>query len=320
MKQGKILVTGSLAFDHIMDFPGRFADHILPNKIHVLNLSFLVETLKKQWGGTAGNIAYNLALLGEKPLILSAAGRDFGAYARHLRSFKVDLSQVSISKNKLTPTFFVMTDKDDNQIAGFYLGAMAEAPKLSLRKLTKKPSWAVVSPNEPRAMVKYCRECRDFGIKYIFDPGQQIPRLGRSDIIKCIEDAEVLIGNDYEIELLKKKTGLSNGDLLERVRQAVVITKGSRGSIIKTKIKSLKIPAVKPKRNLDPTGAGDAYRAGLIKGIIHNCDWATTGRLAALAAVYAVETYGTQTHHYSLLQFKKKYEKNFGKFPLTAYN
>lgn len=315
MKGKKILVTGSLAFDHIMDFPGRFADHILPDKIHVLNLSFLVDTLKKQWGGTAGNIAYNLGMLGEKPFILAGAGNDFGLYAAHLKSVKVNLSLVKISPYDSTAISFIVTDRSDNQIASFYPGAMSWARDLSLKRISFRPDLVIVSANDSRAMVGYCRECQQLKIPYLFDPGQQIPRLSRADIIKCIDRAEIVIGNDYEFELVKKKTGFNQRQILRRVRQALIITKGAEGSVIFTKKDSVNIPAVKAKKIIDPTGAGDAYRAGIIKGLISGWDWLSTGRLAALAAVYAVERHGTQEHSYTLGDIIKRYRKNFGELP-----
>lgn len=317
MKSKKVLVTGSLAYDHIMDFPGHFAEHILPDKIHILNVSFLVDTLKKQWGGTAGNIAYNLALLREKPAVLAVAGRDFKPYRTRLERAGVDVSQIKEYPNDLTPTFFVMTDKSDNQIAGFYLGVMKQASKLSINQTKCKYDLVIISPNDPKAMVSLSRQCQKQKIPFIFDPGQQIPRLGCRDIIKCINGAKVVIGNDYEVELILRKTGLSVQELLKMV-EALVITKGDRGSQIMTLKEEFSIPKVAARRAIDPTGAGDAYRAGLIKGILDGLSWTECGRLGALAAVYAVEKYGTQEHHYTTAEFKARYEKNFGEFPNIA--
>lgn len=310
---GKILVTGSLAYDHIMDFPGKFSEHILPDKIHILNVSFLVNRLKKQWGGTAGNIAYNLALLGESPVILATAGKDFSAYRKHLAEFGVNLSQVREYQSNLTSTFFVITDQSDNQIAGFYLGVMEKAQKLSIKKVPGKVSLSIISPNDPRAMVNYSDECRQLKIPFIFDPGQQIPRLTGSDIKNSLKGAKILIGNDYEMELIRRKVGWSNLDILKKV-ETIITTKGALGSEILTKSSRLLIPPVKTKKIVDPTGAGDAYRAGIIKGILNNWGWRKSGQVASLAAVYAVEHYGTQEHHYSSKDFIKRYEDNFGRF------
>lgn len=309
----RVLVTGSLAYDHIMDFPGKFSEHILPDKIHILNASFLVNKLKKQWGGTAGNIAYNLALLGESPVILAAAGKDFSTYRKHLTKVGVDISQVREYQRDFTSTFFVITDQDDNQLAGFYLGVMEKAQKLSIKKVPGKVSLSIISPNDPRAMVNYSKECRQLKIPFIFDPGQQIPRLTGSDIKDSLKGAKILIGNDYEMELIRRKTGWSDDEILKKAK-LMIVTKGADGSEILSKDFQLKIPAVKAKRLIDPTGAGDAYRAGIIKGILNNWDWQKVGQVASLAAVYAVEHYGTQEHQYSLKEFVKRYENNFGDF------
>lgn len=308
---GKVLVTGSLAYDHIMDFPGKFSEHILPDKIHILNVSFLVDRLKKQWGGTAGNIAYNLALLDESPMVLAAAGKDFSTYHKHLTKAGVDLSQVREYQSDFTSTFFVITDQGDNQLAGFYLGVMEKAQKLSIKKVPGKVSLSIVSPNDPQAMINYTRECRELQIPFIFDPGQQIPRLSGKDIKDCLRGAKVLIGNDYEMELIRRKTGWSNSDILKKV-ETIISTKGADGSEVLTKNSHLFVPAVKAKKVVDPTGAGDAFRAGIIKGILKNWDWRKSGQVASLAAVYAVEHYGTQEHRYSLSEFTKRYKDNFG--------
>lgn len=310
----RILVTGSLAFDHIMDFPGRFADHILPDKIHNLNVSFSVDTLKKQWGGTAGNIAYNLGLLGERSEILACAGADFSGYKKHLEKFKVATGSIKIIKNDLTPISFVMTDRADNQIAGFYGRVMGKSKNLTLRKFRTVPNLTIISPNDPLAMIKFAKECRKLKVPYIFDPGQQIPRLSPTDIIYCIGGADVVIGNDYEIELICRKI---KSTIIRLVTESkvVIVTKGGQGSVIYTKKELFTVPAVKAKKIVDPTGAGDAYRAGLIKGMVNYLSWEESGRLASLSAVYAVEKYGTQEHFYTPPEFKKRYEKSFGEFP-----
>lgn len=308
---GRVVVTGSLAFDYIMDFPGRFSDHILPDKIHILNLSFTVGTLKKQYGGTAGNIAYNLALLGEKPTILGAAGSDFSEYRRHLERAGADTSKVVIHKSLLTSNFFVITDLADNQIGGFYPGPMDKALKFSLSTLGQKPFLAIVAPNNPQTMISLVLELRRLKIPFIFDPAQQIIRFGKRELLSGIRGAKVLIGNDYEIELIQEKTGLGKKKLLG-LAEILVTTHGEEGSIIESVGKTWKIPPARPKKVVDPTGAGDAYRAGLIKGILENWPWEKTGKTASLAAVYAIEKYGTQKHRYTLREFKKRYKENFG--------
>lgn len=314
MKEKKILVTGSLAFDHIMDFPGKFSDHILPDKIHTLNVSFLVDTLKKQWGGTAGNIAYNLGLLGERPEILACAGADFAPYKKHLEQFNVITENIKTDKNDLTPISFVMTDRSDNQITGFYGRVMGKSKNLSLKKLNEIPSLVIISANDALAMIKFAKECRELKVPYIFDPGQQLPRLAADDIINCISGADVIIGNDYEIELVCRKTKLTIIQMLTKLK-VIIVTKGVQGSVIYTNGGLLTIPPVRATKVVDPTGAGDAYRAGLIKGIVNHLSWEESGRLASLSAVYAVEKYGTQEHRYTIENFKIRYEKNFGTFP-----
>ncbi len=308
---GRVVVTGSLAFDHITDIPGRFADHILPEKIHILNLSFTLKTLKKQYGGTAGNIAYSLALLGEQPTLWAMAGSDFLPYKRHLQAAGVDTSGVVIRKDLLTATFFVMTDRADNQIGGFYPGPLDKPYPLKVRGLKKIPSLMIISPNNPKLMIRFARECRSQKIPFIFDPGQQIIRLDKKLLLAGLTGAQVVIGNDYEIELIRKKTDLSNKGLLSKVA-ALITTKGDQGSIIETPTESFSIPSVSSVKVVDPTGAGGAYRAGLILGLLNRWSWEKTGRVAALAAVYAVEKYGTQEHYYTMDSFKKRFRNYFG--------
>lgn len=306
----RVVVTGSLAFDAIMDFPGRFADHILPDKIHILNLSFTLKTLKRQYGGTAGNIAYNLSLLGERPLLLGAAGGDFGDYRQHLRRVGVDVSKIKIYENLATASFFVITDLADNQIGGFYPGPMARKMAIDREDL-KKASLVVVAANNPALMLQYARDCRRVGVGFIFDPAQQVIRLSRNDLLMGMKGARVLIGNDYEMTLIQKKTSLTREKLLELV-EVLVTTWGEKGSLIETRNRRWVIPPAKPRKVLDPTGAGDAYRAGLVKGRLAGWPWEKAGRVASLAAVYAVEEYGTQKHHYAWSDFCRRYKDNFG--------
>lgn len=306
----RVIVTGSLAFDTIMDFPGYFADHILPDKIHILNISFTLKTLKKQYGGTAGNIAYNLSLLGETPLILGAAGGDFENYRRHLQREGVETNEIKICKNLATSSFFVITDLADNQIGGFYPGPMAKKMAIDPRDL-KDASLVVVAANNPALMLQYARGCRKAGIGFIFDPAQQIIRLDKKDLLVGIKGARVLIGNDYEIALIQEKTSLSKEKLLELV-EVLVTTLGEKGSLIETGRCRFVIPPATPRKVLDPTGAGDAYRAGLVKGLLSGWPWEKVGRVASLAAVYAVERYGTQQHRYTWQEFRERYRENFG--------
>ncbi|MDD5415476.1 MAG: carbohydrate kinase family protein [Candidatus Daviesbacteria bacterium] len=304
-----ITVTGSLAFDHIMDYPGRFSDHIMPDKIHQINLSFLVTTLKKQKGGTAGNIAYNLALLGCPVSIVGSAGSDFAEYSEFLERASIDVSKIKIVENEPTSSAFIMTDIADNQITAFYPGAMNDAETLSLNNT--KTDLVVISPNNPKAMVKFAKECQNLGIDYMLDPGMQLPALNPEDLKMMIANATILIGNDYEISLLKEKVSLDEQQLLTQVK-ILITTLGEKGSIVQTSQKTYSIPAAKPKTTVDPTGAGDAYRAGFLAGYLKNLDLQICGQMGAVAACYTVEKYGTTTHTFTLEEFKKRYQENFG--------
>ncbi len=307
-----IIVTGSVAFDYIMSFPGYFKDHILPEKIDILSVSFLVDSLKRQRGGCATNIAYNLALLGERPTIMATVGQDFAEYRTWLESRGVDTSGILVIQDDFTASFFVSTDQRGSQIASFYTGAMSKAGQLSFRAAGhQKARLAIVSPNDPDAMCAYARECAELGIPFIYDPSQQIIRLSSEALVEGTRHAAMLIVNDYEFEMIKNKTGLSDGELAD-LAGLLVITRGEKGSTIISGEGSIEIPAVEPRRLADPTGVGDAYRAGVIKGMIHGASWQTTGRMAALAATYALEEHGTQNHDYSRQDFLTRFRETFG--------
>lgn len=304
-----ITVTGSLAFDLIMDYPGRFSDHIMPDKIHQINLSFLVTTLKKQRGGTAGNIAYNLALLKMPVSVLGMVGTDFLDYGRFLNEAGVDISQIKTAENNLTSSAFIMTDIADNQITAFYPGAMEYASKLSLAKGSS--DFVVISPNNPKAMVNFSSQCQNLGIPYMLDPGMQLPALNFEDLKIMLKGAVILIGNDYEISLLKEKLSLDNAQLLNEV-EILITTLGEKGSTIQTKQEDLTIKAGKVNHAVDPTGAGDAYRAGFLAGWSKKLDLKTCGQMGGVASCFAVEKYGTTSHTFSLEEFKTRYKENFG--------
>jgi adenosine kinase len=307
-----IVVTGSVAFDYIMSFPGYFKDHILPEKIEILSVSFLVDSLKRQRGGCATNIAYNLALLGERPTIMATVGQDFAEYRAWLESRGVDTSGIMVIEDDFTASFFVSTDQRGSQIASFYTGAMSKAGRLSFRASAhQQVRLAIVSPNDPAAMTAYARECADLGIPYLYDPSQQIIRLSAEDLIEGTRNAAMLIVNDYEFEMIKNKTGLPDVELAS-LAGLLIITRGEKGSTIFTGDVTIEIPAVPPRRLADPTGVGDAYRAGIIKGMLHGGSWQTTGRMAALAATYALEEHGTQNHQYSRQEFAARYGETFG--------
>jgi adenosine kinase len=307
-----IAVTGSMAFDYIMSFPGRFVDHILPDQLQILSVSFLVDSMRRERGGCGGNIAYNLALLGQRPLLMATVGQDAPEYVAWLRDQGVDTSGVLQLPDEFTASFFVSSDQDNNQIASFYTGAMAKAGRLSFKD--NKPEsieLAIISPNDPGAMVKYARECRELGIPYIYDPSQQIPRLAPSDLVAGIEGAKVLIVNDYEFGMIKKQTGLTEEEI-QTLTEVVIITRGERGSTVRTVEDRWDIPVVPPRRVADPTGVGDAYRAGLITGMCQGLPWPVVGRMGSLAAAYVLEEHGTQRHRYSLESFRQRYYEVFG--------
>lgn len=304
-----ITVTGSLAFDYIMDFPGIFSEHIMPDKIHTLNLSFLVNTLNKQFGGTAGNIAYNLALLKSPASIVGTVGHDFSEYSEFLKNSGVDISNIKILEDKFSSSAFIMTDKQDNQITAFHPGAMTESSSQSLEDV--KTEFVVISPNDPKAMVKFASECKNKKIPYMLDPGMQLPSLDKNDLKNMLNGAAILIGNDYEIELLSNKIQVTSNKLLEDV-EILIITLGKMGSIIQKGEQLVDVKPCKPKEVLDPTGAGDAYRAGFLAGFIKKFDLKVCGQMGSVAACYAIEKYGTTQHKFTVEEFKERYRKNFG--------
>jgi adenosine kinase len=309
----RVAVTGSIAFDYLMQFPGLFHEHILHEKLESISVSFLVDSLKKERGGCAANIAYTLALLGERPLLVGAAGRDFSEYGRSLEEAGVDTSGVLLAEDEYTSSFFANTDQKGNQICSFYTGAMRYAGDISIRKLPGgKIDLAVISPNDPAAMLKYAAECKQAGIPFIFDPGQQIVRLEGKDLVQAARGAKILIVNEYEREMFIKKTGLDQGGLLE-LSDALIVTKGEKGSEIHTQGKVISIPIAPPRKVLDPTGVGDAFRAGLIKGLSRSMPWEVSGRMGSLAATLVLETDGPQSHTTHLEAFMDRYESVFGK-------
>lgn len=302
-----ILVTGSLAFDYIMDFEGVFADHIMPDKIHQLNLSFLVNTLQKQKGGTAGNIAYNLALLNSPVSIVGAAGSDFSEYGKFLQDAGVDISKIKIIEAESTSSAYIMTDLKDNQISAFYPGAMNHNSELSL----EKGQFVIISPNDPTAMIKFAKEAKDQKIDHMIDPGMQLPALNPDDLKNMIDQATILIGNDYEISLLCDKLKVTSDKLLEQVK-ILITTLGKNGSTIQSGNQAYQIPAAKPDEVVDPTGAGDAYRSGFLAGYLKKLDLKACGQMGSVAACYAIEKYGTTSHSFSIQEFCERYKSNFG--------
>ncbi|MEI7555765.1 carbohydrate kinase family protein [Candidatus Chlorohelix sp.] len=307
-----IIVTGSIAYDHIMDFPGFFKDHILPEKIHILNVSFLVSSLKKMHGGCAPNISYTLALLGERSSILGTVGHDFQAYRAALEEVGVDTSLVKVIQDKVTASCFITTDKSGSQITGFYPGAMEHASEVRIEDANPQDiEICIVSPDDPRAMIEHVHECQQLKVPYIYDIGWQVIAFDGGALLDGVNGAKLVIGNDYELEILREKTGLTPEKMLE-TSEYVVITKGSEGSTIYSRSGIAQIPPIPAKVVLDPTGAGDAFRGGLLKGLRRGYDLDQMGRVAALAATFCVESSGTQGQKYTMTEFESRYHEYFG--------
>ena len=306
----KLVVTGSIAYDYLMSFPGKFIEHFLPEHMQRISLSFLVDTMDKRRGGCAPNIAYTLALLGERPYLMAVAGQDFGDYRQWLDAAGVDTSLVRQVPDKFTASFFCSTDEDNNQIASFYAGAMANAAELSFRTV-EDCGLVIISPNDPAAMIQYAEECRALAIRYIFDPGQQCTRMSGHELREGIVGAHIVIANDYEFELIREKTALGEADVLEEAA-ALIVTRGEHGSSIYTAKGRNDVPAVKPHRIVDPTGVGDAFRGGLMKGLAHGVHIQVAAQMGSVAATYALEHLGGQSHSYTWNDFAARYAEHFG--------
>jgi adenosine kinase len=314
-----IIVTGSIAYDYLMSFPGKFTEHFLPEHMSRVSLSFLVDSMDKRRGGCAPNIAYTLALLGERPRLMATAGQDFGEYRHWLEAAGVDTSLVKQIDGKFTASFFCSTDVNNNQIASFYTGAMANAGELSFRTV-EDCGLAIVSPNDPAAMLQYAEECRALGIPYIWDPGQQCARMSGEELHEGLTGAAIVICNDYEFELIRQKTGLDESAILAHC-QALVVTRGENGCSIIDLDGQVDVPAVTPHRILDPTGVGDAFRGGFMKGMASGAGYAVCARMGSVAATYALEHLGGQSHAYTWDEFRERYEDSFGRVgaPNDAY-
>ncbi|MCD6290509.1 MAG: carbohydrate kinase family protein [Anaerolineae bacterium] len=271
-----------------------------------------MDSIIRQRGGCAPNIAYSLRLLGQHPYIMATAGQDFGDYRRWLEEHDIDTSGIRVYEDDFTASFFVNTDLDGNQIASFYTGAMRRAAELSFHDLEiRHIALAVISPNDPAAMVKYARECKELGIPYLYDPSQQIIRLSGADLVEGARGARLLIVNEYESEMFKHKAELDD-DAFFALAQTTIVTRGGQGSIIVDGDRRIEIPAAQPLRIAEPTGVGDAYRSGVIAGMLAGFSWDVAGRIGSLAAAYVLEQYGTQSHHYTLEEFAERYERAFG--------
>lgn len=307
----KIVVTGSIAFDYLMRFPGRFQDHLIPEKLDAISVSFLVEDLVRERGGVGANIAYNLALLGERPILMGTAGRDFDEYATWLETHGVDLSAVRVIPDVFTASFFANTDSDNNQIGSFYTGAMAYSRGYTLAEaLRETPDLVVISPSDPTAMGELADECQTSGYPFLFDPSQQVIWLDGAFLRHGIDRCKLLIVNGYEWEMIAKKTGLDIEQLVQQGK-TLIITLGNEGSRIYADGKRYDVPVFPVQQVADPTGVGDAFRAGLLKGIASGFDWMLAGQIGALSAAYALEHKGTQNHHYTLPEFVARFRTAF---------
>jgi adenosine kinase len=314
LRSRDIAVTGSVAYDHIMNFPGKFKDHILADKLHILNVSFLVQDLKRLKGGCAANIAYACALHGLKPRLVAAVGSDFDEYRVWLEEHGVDTKPARVFAEYLTASCFITTDGDNNQITGFYPGAMARATECTISSLPgARPALVTISPNAPDAMKALPSECRRLGVPFVYDPGQQTIALSGHDLTDGIDGATAVVMNDYEAAMVSEKTGRSIHDLLE-LAECVVVTLGEKGSRLHVRGGDVfDVPPVKAREVLDPTGCGDAYRGGLVRGIAQGLGWATAGQLGSLTGTYCVEHRGPTGYSFTPGEFAERFEKAFGK-------
>ena len=304
------LICGSMAYDTIMVFHDKFKNHILPEKVHMLNVSFLVPMIRREFGGCAGNIAYNLNLLGEKPLIMATVGHDFEPYSQWLNNCQISTRHIKIMDDHYTGQAYITTDEDDNQITAFHPGAMSSSHENSVID-AEDINIGIVSPDGKEGMQQHAKEFAEQGIPFIFDPGQGMPMFDGDELIELLDLATYATFNDYESELMQERTGLSLEQLAESV-EALIVTMGGNGSKIYTGGRCIEIPSAKAKELSDPTGCGDAYRAGLLYGLMNELDWETTGRIASLLGSIKIEHHGTQNHSFTMDAFKARYMQSFG--------
>lgn len=306
----RALICGSLAYDSIMVFEDRFRNHILPDKVHILNVSFLVPRFTRDFGGCAGNIAYNLKLLGGEPLIMAAVGKDFEPYRERLDDLGLARDHVLELDDCYTAQAFITTDLDDNQITAFHPGAMLRSHENHVRDVPDV-AIGIVAPDGREAMIQHAEEFAERGTRFLFDPGQALPLFDAAELERFIELADYVVVNDYESELVRERTGLSQRDIAART-EAFIVTSGEQGSTIHTTSSVVRIPAARPERVVDPTGCGDAYRAGLLYGIGRELDWPTAGRVASLMGAYKVAEDGPQNHSFTMEAFAERFEREFG--------
>jgi adenosine kinase len=300
----KALICGSVAFDTIMVFGDRFKNHILPDKIHMLNVSFLVPQMRREYGGCAGNIAYNLKLLGDVGYPMATVGRDFGLYADWMKKTGVPTNHVKVVESEYTAQAFITTDLDSNQITAFHPGAMQQS---HLNKVSdaKDIALGIVAPDGRDGMIQHANQFADAGLPFIFDPGQGLPMYDGKDLKRFVEQATWVAVNDYEWQMIQQKTGWTESDVTQ-LAEALIVTRGAEGSTIFTKSGPIQIPCAKAKAIVDPTGCGDAYRAGLIHGLLHGLDWQTTGRIASLMGAIKIESLGPQNHKFTPAEFQQR--------------
>lgn len=304
------LICGSFAYDTIMVFPDQFKNHILPDQVHILNVSFQVPTMRREFGGCAGNIAYNLKLLGGAPLPLGTVGKDFGPYAEWMDHCGISRRHVRVCDDSYTAQAFITTDMDDNQITAFHPGAMNRSHEARVTE-AHGVKLGIVAPDGRDGMIQHAREFADAGIPFIFDPGQGMPLFNGPDLLRFFEQATWATLNDYEAQLLQERTQLSLEQLAAQVK-ALIVTRGAEGSHIYTNGQRLEIPAARAAKVADPTGCGDAYRAGLLYGIRQGLDWETTGRIASLIGAIKIEHPGTQNHRFTRAEFDARFKQSFG--------
>ena len=304
------LICGSIAYDNIMVFPGHFRDHILPEQIHILNVSFLVPELRREFGGCAGNIAYNLKLLGEDPLVMGTVGDDSLLYFERFERLAIRLDCVRQVPETLTAQAFITTDLDDNQITAFHPGAMNQSHQNTITP-DLGVGLAIVAPDGKEGMTRHARELADLGIPFMFDPGQGLPMFSGKELLAFMEQATYVAVNDYEARMLEDRTGSKIEELAKNL-EALILTRGAEGSMIFAGGERIDIPCAKATAVVDPTGCGDAYRAGLLHGIATGLDWEKTGRLASLMGAIKVASRGAQNHSVSREEIKSLFRQNFG--------
>ena len=303
-----IIVTGSIAYDYIMDFPGSFGDHILPNQTHNINLSFIVNKFARRRGGTAGNVSYSLGLLKTPHLLFSVAGKDFGEYRRDFQKLNISLDYVLIDKHNYTATGFAMTDKKDNQIWGYFYGAADKIAQLKLKKVVSKNDIVLIGPSGAKGSMSFVKQCVDLEILYMFDPGFILTQVSDLDLEFGVRNCIYLIGNDYEINLIKKRIKKWKSIFKNK---SIITTLGDKGSVIESKGLTYKIKSARSKKVIDPPGAGDAYRAGFLAGIEKGFDLQMCGQMGAVAATFSIEHYGPQEHRFTKAQFTKRYKDTY---------